>query len=596
MARQASSVVRFGSFELNLKTGELRKNGIRLRLPDQAFQIFQLLLEKHGDLVSREELRARLWHHDTFVDFEQGLNRAVNKLREALCDSAGVPRYIETIPRHGYRFIAPLLAANSGGHGDGGDLPRSLAIIPFTNTSGTGEADYFCAGIAESLIYRFAELPSLRVMACATAFRYRNSTLDAQSIGRELNVDAVLTGRAALLVPTGVGNRIDLSAELVDVRDGALLWGHQCNCKLADWFEVQEEMSRAIFESLRLTLTQQQINRVQKRYTSSLEAHQYYMRGVFNWNKREPGAVRRAMEYFQKALEVDPEYAPAYAGLAECFAVSSLYPYCFLPPAQAMPRAKTSALRALELDPELAEAHATLGLVRLMYEWNLADSEQSFARAQQLKPSCPNAHVWFALYCIAVGDLERAHSEAQKVRECDPFTPGAVLPGVTLFYDRQYERALTEIHVAATLEPTYPPVYLFTGFGECALGRPVRAIDWFNTALKLSSAEGANPIALSALGYAYGLAGRTDEAAGVLHQLEEIAHDRYVPSHAFAFVNLGLGRIKTTLDAIEELVRERSDFVIYLQRHAAFDNLRQHPRFVAALKQVYGPRAAAVSR
>jgi len=584
-------IARFGSFEVNLKTGELRKSGIRLRLSDQAFQILYVLLEKHGELVSREELCARLWHDDTFVDFERGLNRAVNKLREALCDSAEVPRYIETIPRHGYRFIAPLLAEDSDGDRKTNDLPRSLAIIPFSNASGTGEADYLCAGIAESLIYRFAELPSLRVMACATVFRYRNSTLDAQSIGRELKVDAVLTGRVILH-----GDSLRVGAELVDVRDGTMIWGHQYKGKLADWFEVQEEMSRAIFESLRLTLTQQQINRVQRRYTNSLEAHQYYMRGVFNWNKREPIAVRRAMEYFQKALEVDPEYAPAYAGLAECFAVSSVYPYCFLPPGQAMPRAKTSALRALELDPELAEAHATLGLVRLVYEWNFVESEQSFVRAQQLKPSCPNAHVWFALYCIAVEDLERAQSEAQKVRECDPFTPGAVLPGVTLYYDRQYERALSEIHVAATLEPMYPPVYLFTGFGECALGRPVRGIEWFNTALKLSSAEGTNPVALSALGYAYGLAGKTDDALGVLQQLDDIARDRYVPAHAFAFVNLGLGRMEATLDGIEELIHERSDFVIYLQRHAAFDSVRQQPRFVAAMKKVYGPKAVAAAR
>lgn len=580
-----STIARFGSFELDTRTGELRKSGIRMRLPEQSFQVLALLLERQGQLVTREELRQRLWQDDTFVDFELGLNRAVNKLRKALCDAAGVPRFIETVPRHGYRFLAPVsFAKHSGANGGDRNSPRSLAIIPFTNTSGNPDADYLCAGLAESLIYRFAELPSLRVMACTTAFRYRNSTLDALSIGGELEVDAVLTGRAVMR-----GDSLSIGAELVDVRDGSLLWGHHYNRKLADLFEVQENMSRAIFDSLRLTLTQHQINRVQKRQTSNLEAHQLYLRGVFNWNKREPESVRRAMEYFQRAQDVDPGYALAHSGLADCFAVLSIYPYCFLPPKQGMARAKAAAQCALELDPELAEAHTTMGLVNLLHDWNFAESERRFRRAQELKPSYPIAHLWHCMYCIAMGRLDEALAEAQKARELDPLsTIACLMPPIVLSLKRQYDRALEEIRLPLTLEPTYAFVHLFTGYTQCGRGRPDLGIEAFTKAVDCSPKGDVNPAALSRLGFAYARAGETERALATLEKLDELSRRRYVPPDGRAFINIGLQRGEAALDAIEEMVCERSDYVIYLNTHFAFDAVREHPRFKAAMEQVYG--------
>lgn len=448
-----------------------------------------------------------------------------------------------------------------------------------------------CAGIAESLIYKFAELPSLRVMASTTVSRYRNSALDAQSIGRELQVDAVLTGRVMLH-----GDSLKVGAELVDVRDGALLWGHQFNRKLADWFEVQEEMSRAIFEHLRLSLTQQQISRVQKRHTSSLEAHQLYLRGVFNWNKREAAAIRRAIEFFQQALEADPAYAPAYAGLADCFVVSSLYPYCFVPPSEAMPRAKAAALRALELDPELAEAHCNLGLVNLVYEWNFEESEKRFHRARDLKPSYPTAHLWYSIYCVAIGEHEQAQAEAEIAHELDPLSAiGASLPAITLYYNRQFQRALDQILPVAAIEPSYALVHLFIGYAECALNRLDRAIDAFTAALKLSPPEAPNVAALSHLAYAYGLAGEHARARDILRQLEEIRQKRYVAPQARAFVHLGLGEFDAALNEVENMVRERSDYLIYLNRHVAFDPIRDDQRFMTAMDRLYSRRRVAAT-
>lgn len=588
-----TGVARFGSFELNLKSGELRRSGIRLRLPDQVFQILSLLLENQGELVSREELRLRLWKQDTFVDFERGLNRAINKLRETLCDSAETPRYIETIPRRGYRFIAPVLPDHTvQQNGAASDVPSSLVIIPFSNVSGSAEAEVLCAGLAESLIYRFGELPLLRVMAFTTALRYRNSPNDAQSVGRELGVDAVLTGRVSLH-----GDLLKIGAELVDVHDGSLLWGHQYDRALTDWFDVQEDMSRAIFESLRLTLTQQEIKRVQKRQTSSIEAHQFYIRGMFQFGMRELHSMRRAMEYFQKAQEVDPEYALAYSGLASCFALFSLYPYCFASPLEAMPRARAAAMSALALDPGLAEAHAILGLVSLAYDWHFDESETHFRRAIELKPNYGPVHIWYAIHCIATGQFEQAHAEAQMVRDLDPLSAiGFAMPAITLYYDRQFERALEKIKPVATFEPSYHLVHLFIGYGECALGRATRAIEAFQTALRLCSAESPSIAALSRLGYAYGLAGETAKAEEVLQRLEKIAQERFVPAHAPTFVNLGLNRIEAVLAGVEEMLHERSDYLIYLPHHAAFDVVRQEPRFIAAMDEAYGRRALAARK
>jgi TolB-like protein/Flp pilus assembly protein TadD len=583
------ATARFGSFELHLKTGELRKSGIRIRLADQPFQILTMLVEKAGEVVTREELRLKLWSEDTFVDFERGLNRAVNKLREALCDSADTPRFVETVPRRGYRFVMPvsLDVATEPTASE----PRSIAILPFTNASGISDADYLGDGIAESLIYRFAELPSLRVMARITAFRYRNSQADAQTVGRELGVDVVVTGRLVLR-----GQSLVISAELVNVSDGSLLWGHQYSRPLADLFAVQDEMSQALYDKLRLTLTKQQLDRAQRRPTNSMEAHHLYLRGVFNWNKRELHAVRKAVECFQQAQEADPGYALAPSGLADCFAVLSIFPYCFIPPNEAMPRAKAAAERALELDPDLAEAHTTLGLVSLVYERNFEESERRFRRAQELKPSYPTAHLWHCLHCIATGQLEEAHAEAQQTHELDPLSPiGSTLPAIAAYYDRQYERAVEQLRPVTALEPSYPMVHLFTGYAECAVQRPERAIVAFGNALKLSPGDAPNVVALSRLGYAYGLAGEDEKALAILQQLEDIALREWVPAHARLFVHLGLKRFEQALDAVEQMLAERSDYLIYMGPHGALDPLREEPRFQAALRSIYGGAAAAAS-
>jgi TolB-like protein/Flp pilus assembly protein TadD len=584
------AIARFGNFELHLKTGELRKSGIRIRLSEQPFQILAMLVEKPGEVVSRDELRQKLWSDDTFVDFERGLNRAVNKLRDALCDSAGVPRFIETVPRRGYRFLVPVDNRDeTGSHMEA--APRSIAILPFTNESGMSDGDYLGDGIAESLIYRFAELPSLRVMARITAFRYRNREIDAQMVGRELSVDLVLTGR--LMVR---GQTLVISSELVDVHDGSLVWGQQYSRPVADLFAIQDEMSRAIFDKLRLTLTKNQLDRVQRRQTSSLEAHHLYLRGVYNWNKRELTAVRKAVECFHQAQEVDPSYALAHSGVADCFAVLSIFPYCFIPPAEAMPRAKAAAERALELDSDLAEAHTTLGLVSLVYERNFAESDVRFRRAQELKPSYSTAHLWNCLHCIATGRLEEAHEEARKTRDLDPLSPiGSTLPAIAAYYDRQYDRSVEQLATVATLEPSYPMVHLFTGYAECAVGHPERAIEAFSKALQLSPGGAPNLVALSRLGYAYGRAGKRDKAAEILQQLDDAARSQWIPAHARMFVYLGLEELDKALDGLDEMLREHSDYLIYINPHGAFDPLRKEPRFAAIVREVYGSLSVAAA-
>ena len=576
---RSSAVVRFGAYELNLDSAELRKAGIKIRLQEQPFRILAMLLERPGQVVSREQLCQQLWPNDTFVDFEHGLNRAINKLRVSLCDSAEVPRYIETIPKHGYRFLPPVVRVSPVQRGAESQA-RSLAVVPFSNLSGTDEADSLCDELTEALTYQLAELPSLKVMAHATVFRYKETQLEAQSVGRELGVDAVLSGRVWLR-----DHAIRITAELVDTRDGSLIWGHHWRLEVADLLRVQEEIARAIFENLRLKLTQRDLDRAYKRHTQNVEAHQLYLRGICSWYKREYYAVRKAIEYFQQALQADPAYALAYAGLADAFAVLGIFPYSYLSPHEAMPKAKAAALRALELDPDLAEAHTTLGLVHCTYEWKFAESEQEFRRALELKPNYPTAHLWHCVYLIAMGKLDEALVEARKTQELDPLSPiGSSLPGVVLYYDRQFEPALAALENLRVLDSSFPVLHLFAGYAECALGRYSQAVESFNRTMQLL--PGVSTVALSRLGWGLGLAGRRSEAEEVLRKLEQIGRERYVPAHAHLFVRLGLKQYDEAFRALDAMVQEHNDYLVYLRPHPAIDPLRGDERLTRIAEQV----------
>ncbi len=409
--------VRFGVFEFDLRSGELHKQGRRIRLEGQPVQVLIKLLERPGELIAREELQKELWPSDTFVNFEQSLNAAVKRLRQALGDSPANPRFVETLARRGYRFIAPVsgLAESTSLPASPATTVRSLAVLPFGNTDGDPETEYLADGITESIINQLSHLPIMRVMSRSTVFRYKDKSLDPRAVGRKLNVDAVLLGRVLQR-----GDALLVVAELVDVQNGWQLWGEQYNRRMADILAVEEEMAREISEKLRLRLTGEDRSRLAKRYTQSSEAYQDYLRGRYHWNRLSEEGLKKGIEYFERAIHRDPNYALAYAGLADSYGLLGFFGLASA--AAVMPKAKEAARRAIEIDDGLAEAHASLAGIFKIYDWDWAASEREYKRAIELDPNYATAHRMYAAFLAAVGRADEAMRESRLALQLDPFS------------------------------------------------------------------------------------------------------------------------------------------------------------------------------
>ena len=573
----SQQLISFGIFEVNLKTGELRKGGAKVRLQGQPFQILALLLERPGEVVTREEIRLTLWPADTFVDFEHGLNRAINKLREALADSAENPRFIETLPRRGYRLLVTTSAGSTHAVPAEDARPRgiatSLAILPLINAGITLDLDYLCDGIAETLIYSVAQLPSLRVMARSTSFRFKGRDLDPQAIGRELNVEVILAGRVLQR-----GQQLAIQMELINVADGSMLWGDQYNRQISDIFQVQEEIAKTIFEKLRLNLSAEELGRALKRHTSNTEAYHLYLRGRFHWNKRSAEGFHRGLEYFQKAIEADPTYALAYTGIADSYVLFGIFPYTLLAPSIAMTRCKAAAQRALEIDPLLAEAHISLAMVSFFYDWDNR-TEQYFRHAIELNPGYSTAHQWYSIYLVANGRFDEASVEVQRARQLDPLSPMAhSLVAVPYYFGRKPADCVRMVRNAIELEPEHAMLYIFLGMAAIQNDDLPTAIGGLSKACALSP---ENATALSRLGFALALAGRTAEAEDILAKLEASSKLRYVSPIDPMFVYLGLKRMDDFFLWMEKAYEERADFIVYFDVDPVLDAVRQDTRFLS---------------
>ena len=402
--------VRFGAFEVDRQAREVRKRGLRLKLQEKPFQILEMLLERPGEVVTRQELRKRLWP-ETYVGFDRSLNTAINTLRRALGDSPENPRFVETYSRRGYRFIAPLDTAEVAAPPITQPL-RSVAILPFENVGADPELEYLSDGITESIISSLSQLPSVRVMARSAVFRYKGQGVDPQAVGRDLRLHAVLTGR---VVPRG--DSLTIGAELVEVQNGWRLWGEVYTRSLSEIFAVQEDIAKEIASNLSLRLTGEEKRVFPKRHTGNVEAYREYLKGRYYCNKMNPDALRKSVGCFQQAIEKDPHYALAYAGLADAY---NLFAFFGLRPAkEVMPLAKEAALEALQLDETVAEAHVTLGSIRDIYDWDWQAGEQEYRRALELNPSYPAGHHGYADHLAAVGRTQEGIREILQAQELD---------------------------------------------------------------------------------------------------------------------------------------------------------------------------------
>ena len=586
-------ILRFGPFELDPRAGELRKRGRKILLQEQPFQILLMLLEKPGDVVLREEIRKKLWPNDTFVQFAPSINAAIQRLREALGDSAEEPRYVETVARRGYRLceniaangteidggtsktefargrlLAPLLAER-------GKALKSIAVLPFDTAGRDPDGEYLSQGITENIINCLSKITTLRVTPRSTVFRYKRKGTDPQTIGHELKVDVVLVGR--------VGQRdgaLVVSTELVDVARGSQLWGERYNRKLSDLFEVEEEIARRISESLRVKLSGEEEQRLAKRFTENSEAYQFYLRGRYFWNKRTPDSIRKGYQYFQQAIDRDAGYALAYSGLADCY--THLCMFGVIAPKEARARAKAAAAAAVALDPELAEAHASLALVRAFADWDWENSDRESEQAAKLDAGYWAAPYWHGVALAARGRYAEAVRWTNRALELEPLSP-VIAHGAAfnLIASRRYADAVSLCLKAIDIAPDYPLLKMFLGIAYEQESRYQEAIAEFEKMLQILGGE---PVAAAALAHAYAGVGRHAEAREILQDLLGQAERRYVDSYSIALIYVALGEHGEAIDWLYKAAKQRDVIFTYMANgDPRLDGLRSDLRFETLL-------------
>ncbi|MBC8645705.1 MAG: protein kinase [Thermoanaerobaculia bacterium] len=460
----------------------------------------------------------------------------------------------------------------------GASSSRSLAVLPFANAREGPESEYFSDGMSESLINSLSQLPRLRVLARTTSFQYRGA--DPRQAGRELKVEAVVTGRVS-----GRGNRMVVQADLIDVSDGSQMWGRRFDEEVSDVLRVQEGIAQQISQSLLEELSPEEERRLAKRHTADAEAYDLYLKGRYWWAKRSEEGFEKSIRFFEQAVLRDPNYAPAWVGLADAFRLLAFYGVA--PPQQLLPRARSAAERALTLDPALAEARYSLAdaLYQVDWDWERAGSE--FRRAIALNPSYATGRQWYSNYLSLVGDSPGALREIHAARELDPLNLVINMDvGLVHYWAGDYPRATEELRRALELDPNFGLGRLYLGLARLRSGEAVESIGEFRKAVDLLPGS-PDPIAL--LGYASGVAGRREDAIRSLRDLEDMAKRRFVSALPFAMVHIGVGDKEAALDALEKAFEERSGRLVYLNVEKAFDPLRQEPRFRALVERLHLP-------
>lgn len=457
----------------------------------------------------------------------------------------------------------------------------SIAVLPFVNAGGNPDADYLADGISESIIYNLSRLTNLKVIPRSSVFRYKGTQTDPRTIARELGVRAVFTGTIRMQ-----GDNVLVSAELIDTDDNRLLWGQQFNSKLDGALSVQQEISKSISEKLRLNLTGEEERLLAKHYTQNADAYQEYLKGLFWLNKRSPEGFQKAVEFFNQAIEKDPGYALAYAGLADCFAL--LGTYALLEPKEGFPRAKAAAMRALAIDQQLAEAHTSLANILTSYEWDFATAEREFKRAIELNPNYATAHQWYAEYLQAMGRFDEAIAEIRRAQELDPLSLIiSAVAGRIYYCARRYDEAVRELENTLRMEQRFGPAYAFISEAYSKKGMYDEAIAAAQEPVKFAP---GTSVYLTILGNAYATAGKRAEAEKILAEVKELSNRQYVQPSYLSLLYAGLGDKDQAFQWLEKAYHDRDDRLIFVLTDPQMDHLRPDARFQDLLRRVGLPQ------
>jgi DNA-binding winged helix-turn-helix (wHTH) protein/TolB-like protein/Tfp pilus assembly protein PilF len=620
MGQQDNRSYEFGRFRLNVAERVLLRDGEMVPLTPKVFDILLTLVENHGQVVSKEELMKRVWP-DTFVE-EGNLTQNISLLRKALGESPGGVQFIETVPRRGYRFVAtisenaaviaekanettayaPVPSAEIPVPAAITSSPRkrtpmfvfaaglviagiigvmyftskagntatigSIAVLPFIDESADPDTEYINDKIAESLINSLSKLPQLRVVPRSVVASYKGKAIDPRKIGEELNVRAVVTGKMRRH-----GDIITIQADLIDLQNVAQLWGQHYDHKVSDVLLVQDDISRDIFENLRLKLNVEE--------KKQLEAYRLYLKGRNAWNKRTGDALQEAIQFFNQAIEIDPNNTAAYAGLADCY--NMLVVYGRLRPSEGFPKAKEAAAKALEMDESSAEAHSSMAFIKFRWDWNRVETEREFQTAIRLKPAYAPAHQWYSSYLVAVERFDEAIAEAKRTEELEPlsFVASSHL-GWIYYLSGKNDAAIEQCRKILELDPSSFPARRYLGLAYEAKGMHAEAIAEFQKGVKLSG----SPLMHALLGHAYAVAGKKAEALEVLKDLEQLQEQRYVSPYTVAAIHAGLGDHEQAFKWLDTAVETRDIWLMNLKVDPVFSKLRTERRFTDILARI----------
>jgi len=578
----------FGPFCLDASERVLLRDGRVVPLPPKAFSTLLTLVLNRGRLVEKDTLMERVWP-DEFVE-ESNLAQHIFTLRKALGETVGNTKYIETVPRRGYRFVAPVSerrkesaeVANQMGERITPKIDtnerfvdiESIAVLPFELLGSGPQDEYLGLGIADALITRLSNLRQVKVRPTSAV---RNAVKDdVISAGRALKVATVLEGTIQTW-----DEYIRATVQLVSIQDGATLWAQRFDEKFTNIFAIEDSISEQVAAALTVKLTAQEQEQLVKRYTNNTQAHQAYLKGRYFFEKRTREGVTKSIEYFELAIRLDPYDATAHAGLAECYC--SLAIFDLLSPNDAMPKAKEAALKALSIEPNLAEAHAALGQ-SLLNDWQWAGVEKEYKRAIELNANYARAHHYYAIYLRHMRRFDESVRESRKAQELDPIsaTLKAAAAG-TLYCAGRYDEAIDELNRTFELDANYPIAHYWMARIHVQKARYEAAITEFERTI---SVFGKNPEMLAHLGYVYALSGRKEAAQKVLDELEELSTREYVPSYYRAIVCVGLDRKDQAFEWLEKAYQEHDLNLIPLAVDPSLDSLRDDPRFTRLLKLI----------
>jgi TolB-like protein/DNA-binding winged helix-turn-helix (wHTH) protein/Tfp pilus assembly protein PilF len=629
-----NSVVRFGTFEVSLQSREVRKSGMKIRVQQQPLKLLEILLERPGEVINREELRSRVWPDESFGDFDQALNIAIGKLRGALGDSAENPRFIETLPKRGYRFIADVSVVDAevrpkrpepidGGlhgperktglgdefqstglavapehklrltprviialalilsllilaiwlfrpSGSGPTRIRSLAVLPLENLSGDASQNYFADGMTDELITDLAQISALRVISRTSVMAYKGARKPLPQIARELNVDAVIEGSVLRS-----GDQVRITAQLIDASTDEHLWSQSYDGELRDTLALQSRVASAIADQIRISVTPQEQAALKNVKAVNPKAYESYLKGRYFWNKRTGNGLKAALAYFQQATEEDPQYAQAYSGLADTYALLGDWQYAVMTPKEAFPKAKAAATKALELDGTLGEAHNSLAYVLDAFDWDLEAGGKEFQRAIELNPGYATAHHWYAWHLSVLGRFDEAIAEMRKAENIDPLSLIINADEAELLViAHHYDESVTQSRKTIEMDPNFGLAHNQLAQAYLQKHMYSEAVAELQQAVRLS---GNSPTCIANLARAYVASGNRSEAIRLLDDLKKRSIPGYSNGSEIATVYASLGDTDQAMNWLEKAYEERFNPGVLLR--SGFDPLRADPRF-----------------